>query len=801
MSHVVGIDLGTTNSVVAVMKPGGPQVVENRDAKRQMRSVVGLKRQKKKGDIEEVLVGDAAMDQWAMAPKDTVVSVKRLMGRGFADPEVQKVRARALYSIVEPSKGTRDGVRVLLGGKEQSPAEISALILKKLKADAEHRLGGPVSRAVITVPAYFSQAQKAETRKAAQLAGLEVIKLLDEPTAAAIAFGIDTESAGAKNVLVFDLGGGTFDISVLMVAANTFVPLNLEGDMWLGGDNFDQVLVDHALAEVKREHGIDVEQWSDATRRLRFLAELKKAAQSTKERLSSSRSASLVVAGHLQNEEGDLVDLDLDITREIFEDRIRSLVERAMMLTRKAVENAKLTYDEIDHVVLAGNSSSIPAIQAAIEREFGAPKVLRTAHPKECVALGAVKVASWIEGVVCQAPRAGDPTKECGQPNPEGAKTCQKCGAPLESGETTGLSAMHYGTQSAGDRFNVFVRKGDPIPTSDAHAQTFRTQMPGQRVVCIPMFGGGDLEKASANTSEGVAYAVLPPGLAAQSPLRIKLWLDQDGTVAIAAALEGGAPLPAKVIKGDEDARAVEAVLKVEVLLLQKADALSSDERAAVEDGRNQALEAFREEDFDRTYELAVQLCDRLAADPAVEQKARHLLGFAEMLTKYRRAFEPGRLARLEHLTGELRRALASGRRDAIAAATAPLDEATNNLPQMVAFCLTMRGLAVRLHDLPVTPPALQREIQNLGLGSAGDAGMILYQAVEAVEAATDINGAQMAMLQLMMVAQKLGPLFPHVPRPDGRVLPAVPKVPLCSQHGASFDSKCDECREILMPQ
>ena len=299
----IGIDLGTTNSVVAVLDGPQPRVLESREGRPQVPSVVGLRRRKKGkkgggGGDGEVLVGSVAYDNWPMAPKDTIVSVKRLMGRRAADADVQKVRETFQYEVVEPSDGTKDSVRVVMGGEEYSPVDISARILRKMKEDAEFRLNEPVTHAVITVPAYFNQRQKGATREAGRRAGLHVMKVLEEPTAAAVAYGIEqTESSDPKYILVYDLGGGTFDISILMWAGNVFAPINLQGDMWLGGDNFDQILVDHALAYVREEFEMD------PTGDERFMVALRKAARETKELLTFSSSADPVSYTHLRAHE------------------------------------------------------------------------------------------------------------------------------------------------------------------------------------------------------------------------------------------------------------------------------------------------------------------------------------------------------------------------------------------------------------------------------------------------------------------------------------------------------------------
>ncbi|MCK5652701.1 MAG: Hsp70 family protein, partial [Gemmatimonadetes bacterium] len=232
MGQMVGIDLGTTNTVIAIVDGPRPRVLHTREGKPELRSVVSLRRRRGRknapeGDATEILVGDAAYDNWGMAPRDTVLSIKRLMGRGFSDPEIQKVQEWAQFKVVKPSHGTKDSVRVILGDEEYSPSDISAMILKKAKEDAEFRLGEEVTHAVITVPAYFGQIQRDATRIAGLKAGLKVIKVLDEPTAAAIAFGTESPDDTPRTLLVYDLGGGTFDVSLLMVAGNIFAPLNL----------------------------------------------------------------------------------------------------------------------------------------------------------------------------------------------------------------------------------------------------------------------------------------------------------------------------------------------------------------------------------------------------------------------------------------------------------------------------------------------------------------------------------------------------------------------------------------------
>lgn len=754
MGRILGIDLGTTNSVVAILDGPQPRVLENRENRAQTRSAVGLRKRRGKADdaAGEVLVGDTAIDNWPLATKDTIISIKRLMGRRLDDPEVERVRQWALYDIVKPTHGTRDSLRVMMGGREYSPIEISAIILEKLKKDAEFRLGEPVTHAVITVPAYFSQIQRDATRTAGLMAGLKVIKILDEPTAAAIAFATQASQQEPKTVLVYDLGGGTFDISILVCSGNAFATLNVEGDMWLGGDNFDALVVESIVERVRQEHGLNPRS------NLRFMAELKRAAQAVKERLSSAATADLIVPGLLQDKDGNLIDIDMEITRAEFERMILPLVGRyrqctsghvtaladarcatcgepvdgrpiregrALELTRKALAHpsVNLTPDQVDYVLMAGNATSTPVIQRTMDEVFGAVKVVRKTHPKHAVALGAAIVASWIgERTVCQAPDPQDSGRECGQQNDSDALSCKRCGAPLvlsqprEStldtpvpiGAVGEVASFSYGTQTAGDTYNVFIHKGDPFPTQNPVVQVFRTRVPRQRMVSIPVYGGDILERASANQKQGEAFAVLPPDLPQGTPVRVKLWLNRDGIFDLSALLDDGTDLRPWIVKGEGDARAIEAIERVEKALEKEPD-LPSVVRANVEAGRNRVFDELRNRDFDAAFkeaDAAQAHIDRAKAAPqpaSLPAEAEGLLRWTEfVLARYGWAFEQTVVYRLQGLCGALRAALDSGAPNLGREYTA-LDNATQTIPAVVARCLNLR-VAIRGRIQPHNP-------------------------------------------------------------------------------------------------
>lgn len=718
MGKIIGIDLGTTNSVAAIAAGVLPKVLDSREGRPQIRSVVSVKRRKGGRDGDgEFLVGDVAEDNWEMAPRDTIVSVKRLMGRGVADSEVQRIQQWALYKIVQPSDGTKDSVRVIIGGKEYSPIDVSAMILAKIKEDAEFRLGEPVTHAVVTVPAYFSQIQRDATRRAGLKAGLAIIKILDEPTAAAIAFGVESqESSEPKYLLVYDLGGGTFDISVLMWAGNVFAPLNLQGDMWLGGDNFDQVLLEHVVAHIRSEHGID------PVGNARFMVALRRKARAVKERLSSARSADFILPGMLQDREGDLIDVELEITREEFDRLVRPLVDRTVRLTEEALHNAGLTREQVHYVLMAGNATNIPLVQQVMEEMFGREKVLRKIHPKHCVALGAAIVATRIgERVVCQGPDPADPERECGHVNQAGATRCEKCGQPFQLEEELavagaadliigGIAQFHYGTQTAGDKFNVFIRKNDPYPTENPESQTFYTSMPNQRMISIPVYGGDHLEQASRNEKQGEAFAILPPGLPRDTAVRIKLWLNGDGIFDLTAHLEDGTDLRPWVMQGGADQKAVEAIQEVEQRLHEKAQALSPAELLAMEQARAEAFDRLRRGDHSGARERAEhfkQVAEEAGGSGERDQlvnQAEGLIGFTQFLvSEYSWALGPERSYRLNQLADEAREALGSGNRRALEQKLGELDRATDDLPESVQVLLGLRG-AINSRIRPVDP-------------------------------------------------------------------------------------------------
>ncbi len=381
MGKIVGIDLGTTNSVIAVLEGGEPVVIPNAEGSRTTPSVVAFT---KSG---ERLVGAPAKRQAIVNPENTVFSIKRFMGRRFE--EVEEERKRVPYKVV---KGPAGDARVYIPvmGREYTPQEISAMILQKLKADAEAYLGEPVTKAVITVPAYFNDSQRQATKDAGKIAGLEVLRIINEPTAASLAYGLDKKKA--ENILVFDLGGGTFDVSILEVGEGVFEVKATSGDTHLGGDDYDQVIVNYIADEFKREYGIDLREDRQALQRL------KEAAEKAKIELSSVMETEINLPFITADASGPK-HLLMKLTRSKFEQLSEHLTQRLRGPVEQALRDAKLTPADIDEVILVGGATRMPMVQRLV-REMLGKEPNKGVNPDEVVAVGAALQAGVLAGEV-----------------------------------------------------------------------------------------------------------------------------------------------------------------------------------------------------------------------------------------------------------------------------------------------------------------------------------------------------------------------------------------------------------------
>lgn len=380
MSKILGIDLGTTNSCMSIIEGGTPKVLENHEGNRTTPSVVAVT---KNG---ERLVGLLAKRQAVTNPENTIYSVKRLIGRRFEDAEVQRDTKLMPYKIVRGG----DGIKVVMSGKEYTPQEVSALILQKLKTDAEERLGEKITEAVITVPAYFDDSQRQATKDAGRIAGLDVKRIINEPTAAALAYGFNKKKD--EKIVVYDLGGGTFDVSVLEVGDDTVEVKATNGDTHLGGDDFDQVIIEWIIAEFKKEQGIDLSKDHLSLQRL------KEAAEKAKHELSTSMETE-INQPFITSDASGPKHLVLKMSRAKLEDLVGGLVQKTLEPCKKALSDAGLKASDINEIVMVGGMTRMPLVHQTVEQFFG-KKANMSVNPDEVVAVGAAVQAGVLQGEV-----------------------------------------------------------------------------------------------------------------------------------------------------------------------------------------------------------------------------------------------------------------------------------------------------------------------------------------------------------------------------------------------------------------
>ena len=381
MGKIIGIDLGTTNSAMAVMEGGEPTVIPSAEGGRLVPSVVAVNKQ------GERLVGQLARRQAVMNPENTIFSVKRFMGRKFDDPEVQRALSSVPYKVSAAPNGD---VRVHMGGKAYSPPEISAMILQKIKQDAEAYLGEEITQAVITVPAYFNDSQRQATKDAGRIAGLEVMRIINEPTASSLAYGMDKK--GDETLAVYDLGGGTFDISILDVSEGLIEVRSTNGDTFLGGDDFDERIIEWLATEFKKEQGIDLRQDRQALQRL------KEAAENAKKELSTTMQAEINLPFITADASGPK-HLNMTLSRAKLESLVADLIQRSIEPCKRALADANLKPGDIHEVLLVGGMTRMPAVQDAVRKLFG-KEPNKSVNPDEVVAVGAAIQAGVLGGEV-----------------------------------------------------------------------------------------------------------------------------------------------------------------------------------------------------------------------------------------------------------------------------------------------------------------------------------------------------------------------------------------------------------------
>ncbi|HVT30260.1 MAG TPA: molecular chaperone DnaK [Lacipirellulaceae bacterium] len=537
---IIGIDLGTTNSVVAVMEGKEAKVIPNAEGNRLTPSVVAFT------DKGDTLVGEPARRQAVTNPKRTVYSIKRFMGRRHS--EVATEEKMVPYEVVG---GPEDYVKVKAGDREYTPPEISALILRKLKEAAEAYLGHKVNKAVITVPAYFNDAQRQATKDAGQIAGLEVARIINEPTAASLAYGLDKK--GEETICVFDLGGGTFDVSILEVAEGVFRVISTNGDTHLGGDDFDEVLINHVADQFKREQGIDLRQDHMALQRLT------EACEKAKKELSSAQTTDINLPFITADASGPK-HLQMTITRAEFEKLVDNLFDRIRGPVKQALQDAKLDPSKIDEVVLVGGSTRIPKVQQIVKDLFGGKEPHKGVNPDEVVAVGAAIQGGVLSGEV-------------------------------QDILLLDVTPLSLGIETLGGVMTKLVERNTTIPAE--RKQVFSTADDNQTAVTVRVFQG-EREMAADNRLLGqFNLEGIPPAPRGVPQIEVKFDIDANGILNVSAKDLG---------TGTEQTVRIE---QSSGLSETEIDKMRKDaESHADEDKKKRALAEARNEGESRAYQL-----------------------------------------------------------------------------------------------------------------------------------------------------------------------------------------------------